>query len=74
VLEAFQHLRYDRYQLNEAYNFLEFHIGKIPALRGLEVQVGISTSVIEERQGQPYLRELKLDLTTPEWFDLAHDL
>lgn len=74
VLERFKQLRYDRYGLNQELGFLEFHIGKIPALSGLNLQVGISTGVIETRNGDTYLRELKLDVTTPQVFDLARDL
>lgn len=74
VLERFEHIRYDRYFENQEHGFLEFHIGKIPALEDLEVEIGISTSLIETRNGGAYQRELKLDLTTPQTFDLAVDL
>lgn len=74
VRERFEALRYDRYFENREHGFLEFHIGKIPALEGLPVEIGISTSVIEARNGDAYQRELKLDLTTPQTFDLAADL
>jgi pyruvate formate-lyase activating enzyme-like uncharacterized protein len=74
VRARFQELRYDRYFENPELGFLEFHIGKIPALQDLEIEIGISTSVIEARNGDAYQRELKLDLTTPQSFDLAVDL
>lgn len=74
VLERFEQIRYDRYFENQEHGFLEFHIGKIPALQDLPVEIGISTSLIETRNGDAYQRELKLDLTTPQAFDLAADL
>ena len=74
VVERFEQQRYKRYWLNQELGFLEFHIGKIPVLSGLNLQVGISTSVVETRDGDTYLRELKLDVTTPQVFDLASDL
>jgi uncharacterized protein len=72
--EAFRRARYDRYHLSEEMGFMEFHIGKIKLLPDPEMEVGISTSIIETRDGETFLRELKLDLTTPSQFDLAHDL
>ena len=39
-----------------------------------DLDVGVSYSVLEIRQGQQVLRELKLDLTHPGQFDLAVDV
>ncbi len=65
---------YRHYQLNTDYNYLEFHVDKIRSLKKLNVEVGICYQVLEERQGEPVLRELKVDLTTPSTFNLAKDI
>lgn len=65
---------FSQYTINRRFNYLEFPVGLIPALKNLSVEIGISSSVFEYRDGERYLRELKLDLTTPQQFDLTHDL
>ena len=54
----------------------EFHVNQIPRLAelGLDVEVGLSTSTLEEREDGTVLRELKIDLTTPQQFDLHRDV
>ncbi len=56
--------------------YLEFHVSQIPALRELDPQleIGLSTSTLEMRGNEQVLRELKLDVTTPQAFDLARDI
>lgn len=56
------------------HDFLEFHVDRISLLRGLDVEIGISWNVIEERVGMSSLRELRVDRTSPELFDLAADI
>jgi uncharacterized protein len=74
TLEIFKKKKYNRYSLNHEHNFLEFHVGKIKLLKAIDVEIGISTSVIEEREGEKVVRELKVDLTTPTSFDISSDV
>jgi len=74
VLRAFRRMGFSQYTINRRFNYLEFPVGLIPALKNLSVEICISSSVFEYRDGERYLRELKLDLTTPQQFDLTHDL
>ena len=62
------------HQFNREYNYLEFHVSRIPDLAPLNVEVGISSSVMESRGGGMVVRELKVDLTTPKRFTLATDV
>lgn len=74
VKRVFERIRYSAYQTNTEYDFLEFHVDRIPALKDLDVEVGISTGVMEAREDGQYLRELKVDLTYPAVFDRAVDV
>jgi len=62
------------YEINEEYNFIEFHVSKIRSLKKLNVQVGLCTSVLENRDGEEYMRELKVELTTPDSFQISKDI
>jgi pyruvate formate-lyase activating enzyme-like uncharacterized protein len=62
------------YEVNEEYNYLEFHVSKIRSLKMLDVQIGLCTSVLENRNGEDYVRELKVELTTPNTFQLSKDV
>lgn len=62
---------YSGYRLDRDRNMLEFHVKKIKLLKELDVEVGISTAIHEVREGESVLRELKLDLTKPQWFKLS---
>ena len=59
------------YHIDEERNFIEFHVDKIKFLRKLDIEIGISTNVLEKRDGEIYLRELKVDLTNPAMFKLS---
>ena len=59
------------YSMNDDGQELEFHVSKIRMLKELDVEVGISTHILEEREGETVLRELKLDVTTPQAFRLS---
>jgi hypothetical protein len=74
VLRALRRNGYHDFQRNSQYKYLEFHVSQIPALAGLDVEIGLSTATLEIRQGQQFVRELKIDLTTPEAFDLEMDV
>jgi uncharacterized protein len=64
------------YDINEEYNYLEFNVKHIRMLRKLNenIEVGLCTSVYEEREGDLVLRELKIDLTTPKNFQISKDV
>jgi len=58
-------------RLNRDYNYLEFPLAAVGALAGLDVEIGLSTNVMEQRDGAPCVREVAVDLTTPRTFDAA---
>ena len=68
-----RHQKSTPHNLKDTPGYLEFHVSQIDKLKGLNVEVGLSYNVFETRQGEPYLRELKLSLVKPETFDLTHD-
>lgn len=65
---------YRNYRLDEQYEMLEFHVSRIKMLSPLDLEVGISFNVLEEREGETVLRELKVDVTTPQTFRLSKDV
>jgi uncharacterized protein len=74
VKRRFHQTGYRAYSENQEHDFLEFHVSKIPSLARLDVEIGLSTCVMEMRPDGEYLRELKLDLTYPRAFDPAQDV
>lgn len=74
VEEIFLREGYRDYTVNQEHKYLEFHVSQIDLLAGLEVEIGISSSVREKRRDGEYLRELKVDLTYPRMFDMQQDL
>ncbi len=62
------------FQLNPEYNYLEFHVDHIKALSRLNPEIGISSGVVEHRQGEQVIRELKVDYTTAKLFDRYKDI
>ncbi len=74
VKQIFDRSGYSDYEISEQHNSLEFHINQISSLRKLNIYVGISTSVIETRDTEQVLRELKVDVTTPQSFRLSTDV
>ena len=73
VKQAFDRSGYRDYEISAQHNSLEFHVNKINSLKKLNIDVGISTSVIETRDNEQVLRELKVDVTTPQSFRLDTD-
>ena len=59
------------YEWNNDYHFFQFNPKYIPDLKGADIEIGISYNVQEERDGSFVLRELKLDATTSEDFELS---
>ena len=43
-------------------------------LKKLDIEIGLSISVIEIRENEPVIRELKVDVTTPQTFRLSKDV
>lgn len=76
VFNAFRGNGYDNFNKNKQPRYLEFHIGQIESLRELdpELEIGLSTSTFETRGQDLVLRELKVDLTTPNTFNLERDI
>lgn len=74
VLKQFKRTGYSSYSTNPHYDYIEFHVDQINTLSDRDIEVGISSSVIETRTDGQYVRELQVDLTHSRNFDLAHDL
>jgi pyruvate formate-lyase activating enzyme-like uncharacterized protein len=53
---------------------LEFHVSQIEGLRDIDIDIGLSSSVLEDRDACIVLRELKVDLTYPQVFDMGQDV
>lgn len=74
VVRAFQRQGFKNYSVNDQYQFVEFPVSQVSELRDLDIEVGIASAVIENRDGESYIRELKVDATTPAQFDLTVDV
>jgi pyruvate formate-lyase activating enzyme-like uncharacterized protein len=68
---ALEEAGYKDYRIDKEFNMFEFHVSKVNLLKKMEIEVGISTAIIENRDGDIVLRELKLDVTTPQMFKLS---
>ncbi len=74
VLNIFKRFHNTNYIINEDYQYLEFHVEKIRSLAKLDLEIGISYNVIETRDNRNYVRELRLDVTSPKDFDMKTDI
>ncbi len=74
VQKAFDKSGYRDYVISEQHNSLEFHVNQISTLKKMSIDVGISSQVIETRDNEQVMRELKVDLTTPQTFRLSTDV
>jgi len=74
VQKTFDKAGYRDYVISEQHNSLEFHVNQIGSLKKLNVAIGISTQVIETRGDEQFMRELKVDVTTPQTFRLSADV
>lgn len=70
VLKRLKKNRVSPFYLNEEHQFLEFHVKEVKTLKDLDLEIGISSYILEERQDGPCLRELKVDLAYPDTFDI----
>ena len=66
--EFFDQKGIKEYQVNQEHDYLEFHVSKVRSLRKFDIEVGISSNVIENRNGDMVIRELKVDVTDAENF------
>jgi pyruvate formate-lyase activating enzyme-like uncharacterized protein len=62
------------YTIDSQYDYIEFHVDQMAALRTLDVEIGLCSGILETRADGQYLRELQVDLTSPRSFDRAHDV
>ena len=74
VQKVFDKSGYRDYVISEQHNTLEFHVNQISTLKKLNIDVGISSQVIETRNNEEVMRELKVDVTTPQTFRLSTDV
>ncbi len=74
VKRIFEKRGYTNLSRNREHYYLEFHVSQIPTLRELDIEVGISWNVLEERDGSAYVREVRIDKTTPQTFDPSTDI
>lgn len=74
VFSAFRRLGHRDFTQSRNPRFMEFHVSRIADLRELDVEIGLSTSTCEQREDGPVLRELKIDLVTPQLFDMSRDV
>ncbi|MBE3598442.1 MAG: radical SAM protein [Limnochordaceae bacterium] len=74
VMARLRHQGVVDFGVDDARGYVEFLPTHVPLLRGLPVQLALSTAVMESRDDGEYLRELRVDLTTPDTFDLHTDV
>jgi hypothetical protein len=72
--QALEKLGDNDFVISEQHHSLEFHVNRISSLKKLSVDIGISSQVIETRENEQFLRELKVDVTTPQTFRLSADV
>ncbi|MBN1535407.1 MAG: radical SAM protein [Anaerolineales bacterium] len=70
----FEKTGYGDYKLDMEKKFMEFHVNRIRSLSKLDIEIGISNYVVEKRGADMVLRELKVDVTTPQTFRLIKDI
>ncbi len=74
VQKIFDKAGYLDYQISAQENYLEFHVNQVSVLKKLDLEIGISSYVIETRENEQVFRELKVDVTTPQTFRLSKDI
>jgi len=73
VRRRLDRIGYRDYHIDGERGCLEFHVQLIRELAPLDVEVGVTYNVVEDRSDGRYIRELKISLTTPTLFDLQAD-
>lgn len=74
VKEALQRAGCRELFFSEEHESLEFHLNHITHLKKMSIEVGVSTQVVENRENESFLRELKVDVTTPQSFSISRDV
>lgn len=74
VRQALERAGYRGADHNRELGYLEFPVDWIRALKKMDIEIGISSNVIETRDGERVMRELKVDVTTPQTFRLSTDI
>ncbi len=74
VQQALEKAGYQDYVISAEGQSLEFHVNQISRLKKMDIDVGVSSQVIETRENEQVLRELKVDVTTPQTFRLSTDV
>ena len=62
-----------KFKINEEQDYLEFQVHKIKELKGMDIEVGISSFIMHPNEDGLELKELKVDLCYPDQFDFAVD-
>ena len=62
-----------KFEVNEEHEYLEFQVHKIKELKGMEVEVGISSFIMHPTEDGLEIKELQVDLCTPDQFEFAID-
>jgi hypothetical protein len=65
---------YRDYQINTKHDYLEFHPSHVHDLVPLDIEVAISSNIMEIRGDAQYMREVKVEGTSPQKFDFMVDL
>lgn len=74
VLKVLRKAGFQKFRFDPVDRILEFPVHLVPSLPNPDTMVGITTSALEHSKGEVFLRELKLDLTTPRIFNPATDV
>ncbi len=74
VQKRFHRAGVRHYHLNREHDYIEFSPVLIQHLKDLFIEIGICSHVVEERAEGTVLREVKIELTTPNSFDPHADL
>jgi len=66
VLDEFAKCGYGDYAHDPKLDSLEFHVDMASVIEHLGVEIGISTQIVESRNNERFLRELKIDQLIPD--------
>jgi uncharacterized protein len=74
VLQVLEENGCTDYDVSRRHHYLQFGLEQIKHLGALDVEIAVSTSLMEDRPDGEYLRELQVGLTTPQTFDPTTDV
>lgn len=74
VQRIFDQKGFRQYELHADQGYFEFPVRRVNLLKKADVEVAISTNILEMRNGELVLRELSLARTTPQLFDYPKDI